>query len=49
MADTIGVMHDQRRKFDAEDGRLLTGLASDDLSVPYNSPVSLIAPWLGSG
>jgi hypothetical protein len=37
--DTIWVVHGQRRKFDAEDERLLTGLASHDLSVPHNSLV----------
>ena len=52
---TIGVRHDRGRKFDAEDERPLTGLASHDLSVPtmpsvcsasvfdYGAPVGLRA------
>jgi hypothetical protein len=39
VVDTIWVMHGQRRKFDAEGERLLTGLASHDISVPHNSLV----------
>lgn len=42
------VMHDQRRKFDAEDERLPTGPASHDLSAPHSSFLFSIAALLFS-